>query len=180
MRLSKAMLCTDGALASQTDATQAHLHSYTVQLILWKRLTHHLPSSSLPNNAYSCTTGHSYLGHSSHYPGRTGDYRYSDPDHHHNHLLHPGKPILLPHSFTPHSSLLHPLTPSTLTYLSPYPLTLSLIYPLTPSPLHPLTPSPQFPSFIYLLTRVPPHSFTLHSYPSLFTPSLLHSFTLGL
>ena len=172
MRLSKAMLCTDEALASQTDATQAHLHSYTVQLILWKRLTHHLPSSSLPNNAYSCTTGRSYLGHSSHYPGRTGDYRFliliiiiiiffilvSQ-----YYYLTPSPP----HPFNSHLFIPSPLDP--LTHLSPH--------SFTPSPL---TPSPLFPSFVYLLTRVPPHSFTLHSYPSLFTPSLLHSFTLGL
>ena len=156
MRLSKAMLCTDEALASQTDATQAHLHSYTVQLILWKRLTHHLPSSSLPNNAYSCTTGHSYLGHSSHYPGRTGDYRFliliiiiiiffilvSQ-----YYYLTPSPS----HPFNSHLFIPSPLDP--LTHLSPH--------SFTPSPPHSFTPIPH--------TRLPPHSCT----PSLLHPSLV-------
>ena len=69
---------------------------------------------------------------------------------------------------------MYPLTPSTLTHLSPHPLTLSLMYPLTPSPLtmYPFTPySPP-----HLLTHVPLHPFTPHS----FTPSSPHSCLLTL
>ena len=108
---------------------------------------------SLPRNTYSCTTGHSYLGHCSHHPGRAADYRHLDPDHHQNHLLHPCKPISSSHSFTPSS--LHLLTPS-------------LPHPIIPSPLHPLT---QFNSHTF-------HCFTLFYHASSlssFTPPLLHS-----